>query len=90
MQDKQDKQDIKVCKDCKYWDYEYSTNICKHDLAVIIGKEVNRVNGSVSKPMYRECGYMRYVGKCSEEGKLFEEREDLVYKVIKFFKKVKS
>lgn len=86
----QDKQDTKVCKDCKYWSYESSTNICKHTSALVVGEEINKINGSISKPIYKDCGYMRFYYMCDEEGKLFEEREDLVYKVIKFFKKVKS
>jgi hypothetical protein len=80
-------QDIKVCKNCKYWSYESSLNVCKHSLSQIQQREINLITGSVIKESYRECSNMRFYTNCGEEGDLFEEREDLVYKVIKFFKR---
>ena len=89
MQDMQDKQDIKLCKNCKYYSKEYITHVCKHELSVLTPKSVNHVTGYTTSAIYRDCYKMRYMSNCGEEGDLFEEREDLVYKIIKFFKKVK-
>lgn len=86
----QGKQDIKLCKNCKYWSYEQSANVCKHELSVLTPKSVNHVTGYTTSAIYRDCYNMRYMSNCGEEGDLFEEREDMLYRAIKFFKKVKS
>lgn len=86
----QDNRGIKLCKNCKYYSREYSADTCKHSLAVLTPKMVNHVTGYTTSATYRDCYNMRYISNCGEEGKLFEEREDITYKVIKFFKKVKS
>lgn len=82
---------MKFCKDCKYSKaapYTGERYLCTHEISttkIIVG---NLVVGIKERLAYNSCGRMR-ITNCSEEGELFEEREDLVYKVIKFFKKVK-
>lgn len=76
----------KICKQCKYWSYEQSTNICKHEMSKVSGADVSVIDGSVSKAVYRECADMRFYSNCREEAVLFEPKEGFINKVIKFFK----
>ena len=85
-EDKEMKTETKICKDCKYWSYEQSTNVCKHELSKVSGRYVNKVTGYVLKPVYRDCFYMRDCSNCSEEAVLFEPRVTLFGKVIKLIK----
>ena len=90
---------MKFCKDCKYYkikntkvsvfDIWRDVHTCTHNLSGRIYKHDSYVVDSKVTRMYDTCQHMRST-KCRKEGELFEEREDLVYKVIKFFKKVKS
>lgn len=81
----------KFCKDCKYSKavpYTGERFLCTHEISTTKITTGNLVVGTKEQLTYNSCSRMR-VTNCGEEGHLFEEREDLVYKVIKFFKKIK-
>ena len=83
---------MKFCKDCKYSLVTKSGDkyLCTHEISTTKVTIGNVVVGTKERFTYSSCSWMRITSNCGEEGHLFEEREDLVYKVIKFFKKVKS
>lgn len=79
----QENKEPKICKQCKYWSYEHSTSVCRHDMSKVLDKEVNKITGSVTKPIYRECVHMRFYSNCGEEGVLFEPRVSIIKQIIK-------
>ena len=80
----------KFCKDCKYSKaapYAGERYLCTHEISTTEITVGDLVVGTQTRLAYSYCSRMR-VTNCGEEGHFFEERQDLVYKIIKFFKKV--
>lgn len=80
----------KFCKDCKHSKaapYTGERYLCTHEISTTEITTGDLVVGTQTRLAYSSCSRMRN-SNCGEEGHFFEERQDLVYKVIKFFKKV--
>lgn len=84
----QETQQPKVCKQCKYWSYEQSTNVCKHEMSKVSDVEINVINGCISKAVYKDCAMMRFYSNCGEQAVLFEPKTSILQSVVKFIKEL--
>lgn len=72
-----------LCRDCKFYKKEFSEiyDICRHPSTM---KKSDKVRGEISYPRCEE--NRDFSNLCGSSGKLFEEKENFIYRLIKLIR----